>query len=491
MLEHLVNERPLVDIRNISVLYSGVPALDGVSLRLNQGEHTALMGPNGSGKSTLLRVIRAECFPTPSPESGIAWYPEGTPDASPLAGRALSALVSISQAEHHLRSRWKITGQELLLGGLYDSPILYGTPSDEEEAKARAMAERLNISDLLNADLGRLSRTQLMLLLFARAYIRRPKLLLLDEFLDNLDPRRRGDMLEFLEVAAQTTTLVAATHREENLPACIRRFVYMDKGRMLAASPFAQTVGQTPTPPPVPRGTAAPESPVEKPLFVLQNADVYLEGARVLHGVTWTVRHGEHWTVTGAPGAGKSVLLRLLAGDLHPAHGGSIERNLPGQTAFPPPVAELRRHMRLVSADIQAGYTYEVTGEQFVLSGLDGGFIFLREPTETERAEARRWMSLLDVAHLGERDLPTLSTGQMRRFMLARALIAAPRVLLLDDPFAGLDPESRARVMGLLDRMSRSENIQIIMITRHPEDIFMESGRVAVLHEGRFTVEAD
>ena len=296
-------------------------------------------------------------------------------------------------------------------------------------------------------------------------------------------------MLEFLEVAALTTTLVAATHREENLPACIRRFVYMDKGRMLAASPFVQAVGQTPTPPAPPRGTAAPESPAEKPLFVLQNADVYLEGTRVLHGVTWTVRHGEHWTVTGAPGAGKSVLLRLLAGDLHPAHGGSIERNLPGQTAFPPPVAELRRHMRLVSADIQAGYTYEVTGEQFVLSGLDGGFIFLREPTEAEQAEARRWMSLLDVAHLGKRDLPTLSTGQMRRFMLARALIAAPRVLLLDDPFAGLDPESRSRVMGLLDRMSRSEHIQIIMITRHPEDIFMESGRVAVLHEGRFTVE--
>ncbi len=482
-----MKQQPLVELKNISLLYSGVPALDSISLRISQGEHTALLGPNGSGKSTLLKVIRAESFPARTENSAILWHPEGKPDASPLAGRGLSSLVSIAQTELYLRSRWKISGLELVISGLYDSPILYGQAEEADKEKALALADKLGLMKFMGSGIDSLSRVQLLRLLFARACVSEPKLLLLDECLDNLDGRHRKQLTGFLEIIAQNTTLVAATHRADDLPVCLRRGVFMDKGRITRIEPLTQpqSVAYAPS---APGKKSGPGKKGEKPVFLLENASVFLGGAPILREINWKVMPGEHWTVMGPAGSGKSTLLRLLAGDLYPTLGGRIERRLPGRKEPLAAVAEIRRHISLVSGDMQAGYEYNVTGERFVLGGLEGGLMLFNEPTEEERAEALAWMAKLDAAHFAERPLRTLSTGQTRRLVLARALVAAPRVLLLDDPFAGLDPESRARVIGLLRRMCATENIQTIMITRYPEDALVDSGRTAVLREGRLEV---
>lgn len=475
----------MIELQNISVVYDGALALDGLSLTLKQGEHTALLGPNGSGKSTLLKVIRAESFPVPSEKSKILWYPDGEADSSALAARKLSAKVSIAETELYLRSRWKISGLDLVISGLYDSPILYVQPDEAEISKAMNLAKKLGLTELVQSSIDNLSRTQLLLLLFARASIGEPKLLLLDECLDNLDAHHRKQVLDFLELLAQNTTLVAATHRADNLPGYIKRGLFMENGRIVKDAPLGEAKPLDYSAQSAGNKTDGGRSG-EKPLFRVENASVLLKGEPVLKDINWKVYPGEHWTIMGAAGSGKSMLLRLLAGEFYPALGGVIERNMPGHTEPLGSINEIRSHIRLVSGDMNTVYSYSATGEQFVLSGLDGGPVW-REAVEGESAQARFWMEKLDALHLAERQVHTLSTGQQRRLVLARALIGAPKVLLLDDPFAGLDPESRAKVIDLLKCLIDTEKIQTIMITRYPEDIIVDSSRVAIMRDGRLT----
>jgi len=158
---------------------------------------------------------------------------------------------------------------------------------------------------------------------------------------------------------------------------------------------------------------------------------------------------------------------------------------LPGEHEALRTLSDIRKHIRLVSWDMQAGYAYNLIGEEFVCSGRVGSIGMYYEPNEADRAEAHACLELVDALYLAERGIHTLSTGQLRRLFLARALIGSPEILLLDDPFAGLDARSRARIRELLHRLVESQGIQTIMTTPSPEDFLPQTAYLARLTRGR------
>jgi molybdate transport system ATP-binding protein len=473
----------LLALENVFVTLRGVRALDDVSLSVHRGGHAALLGPNGAGKSTLFRVMRAECFPNGPRPGRVLWYPAGKAESAPLAGRELCSLVSIARTELYLRRKWKISGEELILSGLDDTPLLYTVPDAAEREKARRIARRLGLQELLRADIGRLSQAQLAMLLFARACMRGSAVLLLDEFIDGLDAGRRAILLDALEELAGGATLLVATHRPEHLPPCIRRVIRMENGKITGTEPFGAL-----------RPAERPALPTEAPpaagrtnaaVFSLNNVTVCIDGNPVLREITWRVCAEEHWLLTGGAGSGKSTLLRLLAGEHYPLPGGSIERVPPGASAPLRSLTEIRRHIRLVSGDIQAVYAYDLSGEAFVCSGREGSVGLYHEPDEAELEEARACLVAAEAPHLAARPIRSLSTGQLRRLLLARALIGSPEILLLDDPFAGLDPRSRGRMRELLSGLAQTRGIRIIMTASSPDDLPLPGARTALLENGR------
>jgi len=477
-----VNSQTLLSLSNVSVTLQGIRALRDITLAINQGEHSALLGPNGAGKSTLLKVMRAECFP--SPGSGrIHWYPNGTAESVPLAGRDLCALVSIAHTELYLRQQWQITGEDLILSGLYDTPLLYAAVDEQERTLAAKLAEDLDLTEMLSATLDTLSQTSISMLLFARACIRKPRLLLLDEFIDGLDRRHRVVLLGKLEEIAKESTLILATHRQENLPSFVRRVIRMEEGYITAVEDL-ESIRRSEGVALVPAETKG-EDEEQHAVFSLKNVSVYVEGALVLHTINWQVHAGEHWVLAGGPGSGKSTLMRLLAGDHFPACGGSIARELSGEREALLTLSDIRRHIRLVSGDMQANYSYDLAGEEFVCSGRTASIGMYYEPDEAERAEARACLELVDALYLAERAIRSLSTGQLRRLFLARALIGSPEVLLLDDPFAGLDARSRARIRDALHNLVESRGIQTIMTAPSIEDFLPQAACLALLKGGR------
>ncbi len=477
---------PLLELDRVSVTMQGSQALSDVSFSVHEGEHSALLGPNGAGKSTLLKVMRAECFPNGSPPGRILWYPAGEPESAPLAGRELCALVSIARTELYLRHQWSISGEELILSGLHDTPLLYAQADEKERHAARELAHSLKIADLLDADISLLSQSQLSMLLFAGARMRKTRLLLLDEFVDGLDARYRAILLAALEETARDTTLIVATHRPENLPPCVRRVIRMEEGAITgtgtleAASSESGNSRQRKNPP---RRTDR-----GRPVFSLKNADVYIESTPVLRNLNWEIYPGEHWALVGGAASGKSTLLGLLAGDHYPAAGGSIERVLPGASEPLKNLTEIRRHIRLVSGAMQATYAYNLSGEEFVCSGREGSIGLYHTPAGKERAEARACLERVDALHLADRPIRSLSTGQLRRLLLARALVGAPKILLLDDPFAGLDVNSRARVQNLLSNLLEAQGVQIIMTTASLRDLLPQTAYTALLEGGRLKI---
>ncbi|MBO4312185.1 MAG: ATP-binding cassette domain-containing protein, partial [Desulfovibrionaceae bacterium] len=188
--------------------------------------------------------------------------------------------------------------------------------------------------------------------------------------------------------------------------------------------------------------------------------------------------------VLGENGAGKSTLMRLLAGDEFPAAGGSIRRFLPRQGGLQTMLEGIRRGIRLVSDLQQATYTYDITGEELVCSGIDNSVGVYRTLSEADRREARECMALLGVEHLAERSIRRCSTGEMRRMFLARALAGTPDMLLLDEPCSGLDPAARAHVLELISELI-ARGVQIVLVSHRAEDLIPSVTHLLRLEKGR------
>ncbi len=517
---------PLAVLDNVRVSFAGRRALDGASWTLRAGECWAVFGRNGAGKSTLLRVVRGTTRPDQIDGGRVTWFPPATdsgtappPETSPLVGRALCASVSSTQQERYVRQGWLLTGQELLLTGYFDTPLLYENPGAERIAAARDLARSLGAAHLLDVKVPAMSQGQLRLMLVARALVRQPAVLLLDEVCEGLDATARAAVLGAVDQAAALgVTVLFATHRTGQLPACLTRALLVQGGRITAQGPLAEVRANLPADSGVcegdgldtpdiaaaANGNAVPArqpdgpTPVLAPVLArIERADVYVERAHVLHAIDWTIRRGENWCVIGPNGSGKSTLLRLLHGEENVAVGGDIvwfadEASCGVARREPPAQASLRdlpllhRRVALVSDQLQATYGYDLTAEELVLTGFSGTIGLYEEPDDDQRAEAAHWLRMLGAAGLAGQRIRTLSTGQLRRVLLARALAGAPDLLLLDEPCSGLDPASRAAFLALLGQLARA-GVQMVLVTHHEGDMIPEITHVLRLADGRVT----
>jgi ABC-type molybdenum transport system ATPase subunit/photorepair protein PhrA len=186
----------------------------------------------------------------------------------------------------------------------------------------------------------------------------------------------------------------------------------------------------------------------------------------VLRDLNWQLRRGEHWAVCGANGAGKTSFLRLLYGDLSPALGGRIERS-----GFPKgtPIAQWKRQVGYVSPELQSDYAVNVSVLDLVASGRYASIGLVDEPTAQDRRATMRWLGFFGLLSVAKHRPRELSYGQLRRALIARAMAANARILLLDEPLTGLDPEQRAIMKRLLERLMKQ--LTLIVAVHHAEDL--------------------
>ena len=208
----------------------------------------------------------------------------------------------------------------------------------------------------------------------------------------------------------------------------------------------------------------------------------------VLHDITLRIQAGEHAAILGPNGCGKSTLIKTIARECYPLVRPGSSLTIFGHDTWN--VFELRTMLGIVSNDLMSASTRDITGLEAILSGFFSsiGVQPYHHVTPAMLEKARAVLELLEVAHLADREMDALSSGEARRILIGRALVHDPLALLLDEPSNSLDLHAALELRGLLRKLARS-GIGILLVTHHLPDIIPEIDRVILLEGGRILAD--
>ncbi len=230
---------------------------------------------------------------------------------------------------------------------------------------------------------------------------------------------------------------------------------------------------------------APAQSPQTQPTAVLEVTGLRIErtGTRILDDVHWRVARGEHWTVLGANGSGKTSLLSALTGYLMPTAG---EISVLGRRFGHADWRDLRRHIGLVSSSVRQLMADAEPALETVVSGKYAMIDYWGKVTAADRARALRLLRQIECADLADRPWLYLSQGERQRVLIGRALMARPRLLILDEPCAGLDPAAREHFLQFLEQLGRRPQAPtLVLVTHHVEEIMPVFTHALILRAGR------
>lgn len=223
-----------------------------------------------------------------------------------------------------------------------------------------------------------------------------------------------------------------------------------------------------------------------RPLLDVSGLRIQRGDATLLHEVSWRVGRGEHWVILGPNGCGKTSLLKALTGYLSPT-AGDIE--LLGKRYGETDWRELRLLVGVVTAAFHSSIPPAEPALETVISGKFAQLDLWAPTTPADEKNARRLLALAGASHLATREWIFLSQGERQRILIARALMAKPRLLILDEPCAGLDPVAREHFLGFVERLAKQKNSPaLVLVTHHVEEITPAFTHALVLRAGRVVV---
>ena len=227
------------------------------------------------------------------------------------------------------------------------------------------------------------------------------------------------------------------------------------------------------------------ETDATAPLIHLRDAVVRRSGRTIFSVDDLSIAHGESIALLGPNGAGKTTFLRLITREIHPLHREVPPVEFCG--AARPLLSEVKARLGIVSGSMQDEISVHLPALEVVVGGLFGT-LGLPEHMNLQVSEeawdaGRRSMHLLGIGHLADRDVLTLSSGEARRVLIARAIVHDPETLIFDEPCTGLDPQGMYYVRHSLRELVRAGK-SLVLVTHYPEDIIPEIGRLVMIKDG-------
>jgi iron complex transport system ATP-binding protein len=223
------------------------------------------------------------------------------------------------------------------------------------------------------------------------------------------------------------------------------------------------------------------------PLLSLAHVTV-LRGTReqrpALDDITLQIAVGEHVCILGPNGCGKSTLIKTITRECYPLAREGSSISILGRERWD--IFELRSKLGIVSPDLLASCTTDATGRDVVLSGFFSSTRIFphHHPDPAHLARADETLARLGIAHLAERAVAEMSSGEAQRTLIARALVHEPQTLLFDEPSNALDIGAQLQLRDTMRELART-GLGILLVTHHVSEIIPEIERVVLLREGR------
>lgn len=219
------------------------------------------------------------------------------------------------------------------------------------------------------------------------------------------------------------------------------------------------------------------------PILEVRNLVLQRGDKNILNGLNWQVNQGEHWVILGPNGCGKTSLLASLTGYKFPTEG---DIHVLGNTFGESDWTELRKHIGLVSSALDKYMAEDEPVLETIVSGKYAMIDLWHEPSPKDKKEARAILKLIECLHLKSQPWEQLSQGERQRILIGRALMAQPKLLMLDEPCAGLDPVAREHFLQFVERLTfRPNTPTVVLITHHTEEIMPVFTHALLLRNGK------
>jgi molybdate transport system ATP-binding protein len=449
-------------------------ALRDIAFELRAGQRWLLTGGNGAGKTLFMKLLRGDVWPTPQGRESRTYDVDGELHAQPLLARERIGYLGPESQDKFERYEWNLRVIDVVGTGYSSSDLPLQRCTRAQLAGARRALRDVRLAGLAERRFLTLSNGQRRRVLLARLLVGDPDVLLLDEVLNGLDARSSKALLAALRrIASPRRAWMLSSHRAGDTPRDVTHVARIERGRLVAAGPVATARRKARRAEPTSdheerrRASSLPRASAES-LLRLRHVSVYRDYRPVIRDLDWTLRRGEHWAITGENGAGKSTLIALLYGDLQPADGGAIER---AGLARGESVERWKRRVGLISPELQATYAAAPCSLlELIVSGRHSSIGLNRPASRRERADAVRIARAFGLARLLARGLRELSYGQLRMGLYARAFVSRRELLLLDEPFDGLDSAWRSAIERRLEAAVRA-GTQLVVATHHRDDL--------------------
>lgn len=432
---------------------------------------TAVIGPNGSGKSALGLVI----------EKGRYAYGNRLEFARPdmkvrkLAFTDIHSLTGIEVTRYDQRLEATVNDLVPTVGEIL------GEKATSE--RWRELCEAFALRDVTDKRINYLSSGELRKLLIINTLLDTPDILILDNPYIGLDARSRDELdTAISRISAAGTGIVLLVCDEADIPSFANSVIRLDDRSL--SLPTSYGTGRSTVYPAETNGTGTAadgpdigDLPAPKEgrkdfeiAFAIEDGHVRYGQRSILEGIDWVVRSGERWALTGPNGSGKSLLLSLVCADNPQAYANRItlfdRRRGSGESIW-----EIKDRIGYICPEMQLYFRSSLPVIEIVVGGMRNSLSQFRKASPEELAEARQWLSLLDITHLADRQFAELSSGEQRLVLLARTLIKQPELLILDEPLHGLDAKHKERVRRVVDLLVSRNKSTLIFVTHYEREI--------------------
>ncbi len=216
----------------------------------------------------------------------------------------------------------------------------------------------------------------------------------------------------------------------------------------------------------IPKGIEIPVHQGE--LISMKNIRVSYEGKQVLNGINWTLKQGDYWELRGPNGSGKTTLLSMLTGENPMGYGQDLHlfgyKKGSGESIW-----DIKKNIGYYTPFMTAFFTGYYSVEEMIIGGLKDSIGLYQKPSKLEQLAVSYWIKLIGLADKKEAYFTDLSLGEQSLVMIARAMVKMPKLLILDEPTAGLDHASNQLFISLVNEIAKAHQVTIVFVSHKRE----------------------
>ena len=463
--EPTLQESPLVELQNY-LPRAPFQFAEPINLKLFRGENWLVYGLNGSGKSilakTLMKSYQSLCGTITHNLPGNDW----NRITSNMAHLSFNSQYGGSDEGMCYQMRWNQGLLDDSLPKVKDVLSLSKLPGCFSHLKLENLMEKYIIS----LSSGEFRRFQIAQMLCTGA-----RIIIIENPYIGLDEQNRAIVAELLQELVKISgvqLILLESRLPENL-SLFSHIVLIEDGRV-AKYPLNEGLAaiKTAAVKTTAKDYSAAHSITEecgKELLKLQNVSIRYGNRTILKDLSWSLKAGEKWALTGRNGSGKSTLLSLICADNPQAYSCNItlfgRKRGTGESIW-----DIKRNIGYLSPEMYKSYRKPLPVENIVASGLFDTIGLYVEPKEEHLQRVERWMELFNLSRFRGTNYMHLSDGWQRMVLLARAFVKNPPLLILDEPFHGLDNKNRTLAAEIIESWCRQPEKSLIMVSHYKED---------------------